>query len=128
MVGKVRTEVTAQQRKAIAMIVSKDVTGMTNAEIAEKLEIDESTLYRWRNNKAYNDELTKQAEEIQRHFLAEGYNILRGLLTGKTKESTKLKALELLFRNQGRMKDVREDTVIHKEADVDKLLDELQDM
>lgn len=117
------------QYKAIAMIINKDVNGMTNAQIAEHLNIDPGTLYNWRNTQLFNDELIKQAEEVQRHYLAETYNVLRGIIGSSTaKDSTKLKGIELMLKNQGRLKEVREDTITMDKPDVDKMLEELDDM
>lgn len=115
------------QIKAIGYLVSKDVNGLTNAEIAEKVGVNPATIYRWRRDPVFNDELIKQAEEMQRTFLADTYNSLRYIIASpQVKDGTKLKAIELMLKNQGRLKDVQEQTVTVEERSVEDMLKELE--
>lgn len=131
MVRAKRETLTTQQHKAIALQVTKELNNMTDEDIAEEIGVNRSTLYDWRKQELYNSELIKQAEEIQKNFLPEAYLQLRRIITNpKSKESSKLKGIELLLKQFGRLKDVREDTVVIKsmDAEVEEALEELENM
>lgn len=124
-----RKRLEANQLKAISLLVSKDVNGMTNEEIAEEVGVNPSTLYRWRKDSRFNDELIAQAEEIQRTFLADTYSSLRSIIANKSaKDGTKLKAIELMLKNQGRLKEVHDTSVTVEERSVSDMLKELENM
>lgn len=124
-----RKQLEPVQYRAVAFLVSKDAHGMTNEQIAEELGINPATLYRWRKEPLFNDELIKQAEELQRTFLVETYGSLRSIIANpKVKDGTKLKAIELMLRNQGRLKDVQEQTVHVEERSIDEMLKELDSL
>lgn len=117
-----------EQMKAIALMVAQDVNKMTMKAIAKEVGVSTVTLYAWKKDAAFADELTKQAEAMQRAFLAEAYSELRGLITGSTvADNNRLKALDLYLRNQGRLKDVQEQTVTVEEKSLDAMLAELDD-
>lgn len=106
---KGKTGLTLQQEQAIALLLHRDVNKLSYDDVAKTVGVNPSTLWRWRQNKAFNDVLLEQSEEIQRNFLNEAYTSLRHLLTDpKTKSHNKLKAIELVMKNQGRLKDVSE--------------------
>lgn len=129
MARPARTKVTEQQARAIMLLVHKDTNKMTNEDIANEVGVTVQTLHNWKNKPYFNDELVKKAEEVQRAILADGYNILRTIINSpNAKDTTKLKALELAFKNQGRLKEVREDTVTVEEKSMSDMLDELEDL
>ena len=106
---KGKTGLTLQQEQAIALLLHRDVNKLSYDDVAKTVGVNPSTLWRWRQSKAFNDVLLEQSEEIQRNFLNEAYTSLRHLLTDpKTKSHNKLKAIELVMKNQGRLKDVSE--------------------
>lgn len=115
----------ANMKKCAELLVMKDVHGMTNDDVARECGIDRSTLYRWKQQKDFNDYMLSVAEELQRSFLPDAYSALRTiLLTGKNHE--RLKAIELTLKNQGRLKDVQEShTTIEAEVSVDDMLKSL---
>lgn len=114
------------QYKAIALMIYKDVNGMTNEMIAKEIGVNPSTIYSWKKNDNFNDELIRQSEEVQRSFLADTYTQLRMIINNnKTQAGNKLKAIELVLKNQGRLKDVQERTVTTEEKSMDELLAEL---
>jgi transcriptional regulator with XRE-family HTH domain len=45
------------QYAAIALLALPKKGGLTNEEIAEKVGVDRSTLFRWKNNDKFNEEL-----------------------------------------------------------------------
>lgn len=122
-----------KQRKAIALLILKDVNKMNLADIAKDVGISERTLLRWRKREDFSAELIKQAEQMQRAFLADAYVELRKMIASpETKDSNKLKAIELMLRNQGRLVAVKESNVTYQELEdtrtLDDLLFELQNM
>lgn len=122
-----RKFLTDAQQKSIALIVTKDFNGMSISDIAEEVGVSRKTLYEWRKNQLYSDELLKQAEQMQRTFLADAYSQLRSLISNTSvADNNKLKAIEILLKNQGRLKDVQEQTVTVEEKSLDELLEEIK--
>ena len=121
MARPIREELTPKQLQCISELIMKDVTGKTNEQIATELGINLATLYRWKRNKMFNDRLVAEAEEFNRSFLADTYNQLRGIINNpKTSTNHKIKAIELMLKNQGRLKDVQEtkvDVSVNNDAD-----------
>lgn len=127
MARPVREELTQKQISCIAELIMKDITGKTNEQIATELGINLATLYRWRKNKLFNDKLIAEAEELNKSYLADTYCHLRGIINNpKTTNNHKIKAIELMLKNQGRLKDVQETKVdAEVEVDIDSLLKRL---
>lgn len=115
-----------EQLKAIALIVSRDVNGLTYKQIAEEVGVAESTIFRWKEKEDFVEELNKQAELMQKAFLSEAYNRLRGIITNPhTADNNVLKALELFMKNQGKLKTVEEATVEIKQDSAEDILKDL---
>ena len=115
----------ATQKKCAEMLVTKDIHGLTNNQIAENLGIDRVTLYRWKQRPEFNEFMLNLAEEYHRSYLADTYVELRKILTYGT-DAHKLKAIELMLKNQGRLKDVQESTTTVKaELTAEDVLKEL---
>lgn len=127
MARPIREELTPKQLQCISELIMKDVTGKTNEQIAAELGINLATLYRWKRNKMFNDRLVAEAEEFNRSFLADTYNQLRGIINNpKTSTNHKIKAIELMLKNQGRLKDVQETKVdVSVNNDADEILKRL---
>ena len=127
MARPIREELTPKQIQCISELIMKDVTGKTNEQIAAELGINLATLYRWKRNKMFNDKLVAEAEEFNRSFLADTYNQLRGIINNpKTSTNHKIKAIELMLKNQGRLKDVQETKVdVSVNNDADEILKRL---
>lgn len=120
---------TLLQEDAIDLIIQRDVNGMTYADIAHALDINKSTLWRWRQDKKFNDVLLEKSEEIQRNFLNEAYTSMRQILVDpKAKTHNKLKVIEMVLRNQGRLKDVTENTHEVESNSMADLLSQLEDL
>lgn len=115
----------ANQRKACELLVMRDINGLSNDQIAEECGVNRSTLYRWKQKPEFNDYLNELTEEFQRSFLSDAYAELRKIMIyGKSHE--KLKAIELMLKNQGRLKDVKETTAkVETELNVQSLFKEL---
>lgn len=118
-----------EQYKAIALMIYKDVNGLTNEDIAKEIGVNASTIYEWKKKDYFNRELIRQAEEVQKSFLADTYTQLRMIINNNNvKSATKLKAIELLLKNQGRLKDVQEVTQVTEDKNLDELLSELDNI
>jgi transposase len=121
-----RTVLKPEQYKAIALMIYKDVNGLTNEQIAKEVGVNPSTIYEWKKNEAFNGELIRQSEEVQRSFLADTYTQLRMIINNdKVQTGNKLKAIELVLKNQGRLKDVQEQSVTVEDKSLNDLLSEL---
>lgn len=123
---QVKKTLKPEQLKAIALIVSRDVNGLTYKQIADEVGVAESTIFRWKEKEDFVEELNRQAELMQKAFLSEAYNRLRGIINSPhTADNNLLKALELFLKNQGKMKNVEEATVEVKKESAEDILKEL---
>lgn len=107
-----RLSLTQPQRKAAELLATKDQHGKTNTQIAEACNISIRTLSRWRLNEHFISYQTEIAERLMHSFLSEAYIELRKLMKSGQSEKTRLKAIELILKNQGRLKNVQESSVI----------------
>lgn len=118
-----------EQYKAIALMIYKDVNGLTNEQIAKEVGVNPSTLYEWKKKDSFNSELIKQSEEVQRSFLSDTYTQLRMIInSNKVQAGNKLKAIELVLKNQGRLKDVQEVTQTTEDRSITELIKELNNL
>lgn len=107
-----KQQLSMKQHKAISLLLLKDVKELNYQQIAEKVGISERTLARWRKRKDFTDELTKQAEQFHKTFIVETYMELRRLIfSPDVADGHRLKAIELMLKNQGRLTGVKETTV-----------------
>ncbi|MBC9785952.1 helix-turn-helix domain-containing protein, partial [Heliobacterium chlorum] len=95
------------QRLAAEILASNDVHKMTLAQIAEEAGISERTLYRWKQDPDFIAYQNEVAELAMKDFLAEAYNSLKSIARGSQSEKNKLKAIELVMKNQGRLTEVQ---------------------
>lgn len=129
MANTKRTALKPEQYKAIALMVYKDVNGLTNDMIAKEVGVNPSTLYEWKKQGYFNEELIKQSEEVQRSFLADTYTQLRMIINNdKVQTGNKLKAIEMVLKNQGRLKDVQEVTQVTDDRSLKDMLTQLNKM
>ncbi len=108
--GRKRTlNLTPQQRKAAELLAFNE-EGRTNRDIAREVGITEQTLYRWKALPDFAYLVNEYADQIMETFLAEAYKDLRKLTKRAKSDNAKLKAIELILKNRGRMKDVADVT------------------
>ncbi len=100
---------TPQQRKA-AELMAFNETGRPQKEIAAEVGVSEVTLSRWKAEPDFAYLVNEFADQIMETFLAEAYKDLRKLTKGAKSDNAKLKAIELILKNRGRMKDTAEIT------------------
>lgn len=115
----------ASMKKVAEELALKGVTGKSEYQIAEENGINRSTLYRWKLRPDFNDYLQEVADEFQRGALNEAYTVLQKLLNSHN-EKTQIKAVELVLKNQGRLKEVQDTniTVESSEMDLEELYKE----
>jgi len=115
----------ATQKKCAELLVMKDINGMNINKIAEEIGVNRSTIFRWKQTKEFNDYLNGLADEFQRSFLADAFSELRTIMKhGRTHE--KLKAVELILKNQGKLKDNTEANInVKQEINVDEFMKSL---
>ena len=113
------------QKKVAYDVALMSLTGLTYKDIAEKYNVARSSIWRWKATQEFNTEVSKYLAEIQKSQLSDAVAQLNKiLLTGKDKD--KLKAIELIYKNQGQLKDVIESTnTIKEEININSIIDEL---
>lgn len=123
-----KSQLDATQKKVAEEIAYKGMTGKTEEQIAMENNINRTTIWRWKAIPAFNEEVNNIVKEFQKSHLVDVNNILFQILQEGT-EKSKLKAIELYYRNQGLFKDnlqVTENTEVT--VNVDDILKELEYM
>lgn len=116
------------QKKVAEEIAFKGVTGKKEEDIATENGINRTTIWRWKSLPAFNDEVNRIVKEFQKSHLVDVNAILMQILTEGT-EKSKLKAIELYYRNQGLFKDNLEVTAVTETTvNVEDLMKELEGM
>ena len=120
---------TESQMKAAKLFVYKDITKMRVEDIAKECGISVPTLYKWKQEKEFIKFQTLIAEERMEDFLTTCYEEIRAMATSnKSKDATKLKALELVLRNRGRLKDKQEISMEVSQKSNEELESEIEQM
>jgi predicted transcriptional regulator len=96
------------QQKCIQELILQDVTGKTIAEIAEELGTSERSIYRWKNDAVFVQELEKQADIHLKGFLHESYSVLKNIVRNGRSEQAVINAVKLVMQSQGKLRDVQE--------------------
>ena len=103
------------QRRAAEILASNDVHQMSLAQIAEHVGVSHRTLYRWKQDKDFVTYQNNISEQLMEDFLTEAYTTLKGLVRSSGRsDNSRLKALELVLKNRGKLTDVH-----HIEAKVE---------
>ncbi|PEM65317.1 hypothetical protein CN613_25575 [Bacillus pseudomycoides] len=93
------------QKKVVQELVMQDVTKKTIAEIAEEYGINERTIYRWKNDIEFVEELNKQNDLSLQAFTYEATNKLKGLVRHGNSEQAVINAIKLVLQSQGKLKE-----------------------
>lgn len=119
---------TPQQRKAAELIAFNE-EGRTYKAIAAELGVSDVTLNRWRANHDFAYLVNEFADQIMETFVAEAYKDLRKLSRGAKSDGSKLKAIELILKNRGKLRDVKEANVnVTDERTTDAILEEVDSL
>jgi transposase len=118
---------TENQMKAAKLFVYKDVMKMKVEEIAKEFDVSVTTLYTWKQDKEFIKFQTLLAEDRMEEFLTTAYEQIRKMAT-EGKDSTKLKALEIVLKNRGRLKDKQELNVEITQKSNEELENEIDEM
>jgi AcrR family transcriptional regulator len=102
------------QRRAAEILAGNDYHNMTLAQIDEHVGVSERTLYRWKQDKDFIRYQNELADQLMEDFLAEAYNTLKGMVRKGRSDHSRIKALELVLKNRGKLTDVH-----HTEAKVE---------
>lgn len=123
-----KSQLDETQKKVAEEIAHKGLTGKTEEEIAIEYNVHRSTIWRWKALPQFNEEVNRIVKEFQKSHLVDVNNILMSILLEGT-EKSKLKAIELYYRNQGLFKDNLQVTETKETTiNIDDLLEELEGM
>jgi hypothetical protein len=100
---------TAQQLKAVELIAYND-EGRAYKTIAQEVGITEQCLLRWRAQPDFVRAVNDIADSLMDAFLVDAYRDLRKLSRGAKSDGSKLKAIELILKNRGKLRDVKDIT------------------
>lgn len=132
-VSKLGAKLNPAQRKAAELFATNDLNCYRVEDIAKAVNVSIRTVYRWKLDEdflAYQNEVADIAME---DFLAETYGVLKGIVRAGRSDHAKLKGVELVLKNRGKLTDVQkvEATVEDKrsnkaiEAEIEQLRKEL---
>jgi predicted transcriptional regulator len=119
---------TPQQRKAAELIAFNE-DGRPFKDIAAEVGVHPATITRWHADPDFAYLVNEYADQIMETFMAEAYKTLRKMSKGAKSEGAKLKAIELMMKNRGKLKDVQDATVnVTDERTTDAILDEVDSL
>lgn len=123
-----KRQLSETQKKVAEEIAYKGMTGKKEEDIAKEYNINRTTIWRWKANPLFNEEVNKTVREFQKSHLVDVNTILYQILH-EGSEKSKLKAIELYYRNQGLFKDNLQVTETQEvSVNVDDILKELEGM
>lgn len=102
-----KDQLTLGQRRAAEIFATNDIHKMTIEQIAEEVGVTPRTIYRWKQDPALVEYQNQIAEQVMEDFLAETYNELRKLVRSGRSDHAKLKAVEIVLKNHGKLTDVQ---------------------
>ncbi|MFT4413206.1 phBC6A51 family helix-turn-helix protein [Fredinandcohnia humi] len=101
-----KNSLSAQQRRAAEILATNDLHKMRMEDIAKEVGVNERTIYRWKKDPAFVEYQNEIAEHVMNDFLTETYNVLRTIVRSGRSDNAKLKAIELVLKNRGKLTDV----------------------
>jgi AcrR family transcriptional regulator len=129
-------KLTLSQKRAAEIFATNDTHNMTVDQIAEEIGVSVRTIYRWKHDRDFVAYQNQVAEQLMEDFLAEAYLTLKQIARSGRSDSAKLKAVELVLKNRGKLTDVQkveakvEDLRTNEEieADIEHLQKELEEI
>jgi hypothetical protein len=89
------------------MFVTNDLHNYRIEDIAIEVGVSERTIYRWKQDQDFLEYQNEIAEKVIKDFLTETYNILKGIVRSGRSDHAKLKGVELVLKNRGKLTDVQ---------------------
>jgi transposase-like protein len=111
-----KTSLNANQRLTAELFATRDTHGKTIEEIAQEVGVSTRTIYRWKQDPNFIKYQNEVSDKIMEDFLTEVYTELRGIVRSSQSEKSKLKAIELVLSNRGKLKNTQE--ITHKVEEV----------
>lgn len=96
------------QKKYVDMVLDEYI--YTNEEIAEACGVDVRTVYRWKQHEGITKEINKRADASFGQYIPRANRTLIEVIEDGS-ESGKLKAIEMLYKMQGKYKEQSEVTI-----------------
>ena len=124
----IEQRLTPEQMRAVELIAYNE-EGRSYRDIAAEIGVHETTLIRWRAKPDFNRAINDISEELMESFLSDAYRSLRKLSRTAKSDGSKLKALELILKNRGRLKDVQDVTAhVTDERTTDAILEDVDNL
>ncbi|MGR9546561.1 phBC6A51 family helix-turn-helix protein [Priestia megaterium] len=103
-----RRGLSVTQKKVVQELVNSDITGKTIEQIAEEYNVTSRTIYRWKNDVEFAQELETQTDVNLKAFLYEANQELKKLIRHGHSEQAKLQGIKLVMQSQGKLRDVQD--------------------
>lgn len=109
---------TLTQQKAVTLLVSKDINGMTIGDIADELGISRQAIYKWKyTDTVFIEELNKEAEKVMDVFVVECYDVLQEIIRNdKETTNNRLQAIDKVMKLKGKYVDKQSIEVSQKQS------------
>lgn len=113
----------SRQKKAISLLVSRDVNGLNYTQIAEEVGISTATLYNWRHDYHFRQELERQSDEVVQTYISDVYRQLGRILNDPNAHSRDvINAGQVILKLRGKFTDKIE---VETSNDMSDLLERL---
>lgn len=123
-----RRGLSLKQLRVIELLAMKGYNKMTNQDIADEVGVNVQTIYAWKKDPSFVEELNRQVEFMNKAFLNEALSQLQKLITnGTVSDANRIKSIELFLKTQGLLKQTSDTKITIKEEEktVDEILEEL---
>lgn len=117
------TRLSAAQRRAAEILATDDNNEWTYAQIADEVGVSVRTLARWRQEDTFISYKNEIADKAMQDFLSDAYLMLRQIASSSMSEKSKLKALELVLKNRGKLQDVQKVEAVVEDKRSEEALD-----
>lgn len=118
------TDLSEEQLTAIDLMLGKAGGQLTQQEIADEVGVSRQTLYNWRKDPVFREELVKQAKTITDTGLAYSLTWMeQAMMDPKVKDSIKIQIARSFMQNKGMLKEIQESTVKNETTlDIEKMM------
>lgn len=106
-VSKLGAKLTPAQRQAAELFATNDLNCYKTEDIAKAVNVSVRTVYRWKLDEDFLAFQNEVADKAMEDFIAETYNTLKHIIRAGRSDHAKLKGVELVLRNRGKLQDVQ---------------------